>query len=191
VLRYMTHNDANFGYAVAIGQAPAYAVKGIPFVALVGADGSLLWQGPGGSFSGKHIEEALKAVKKPTPEQQEAKAAKSLAYAEKLIEDKRLVQAEQVLQKAAARFGATESGKKAAERAKEIAASEELKAEFAAQKELAKLLGGVEKPAEADGKKAEKLVKVLEKKAAEWQSSAPRAAALAEEWKKICADPWK
>ena len=108
---------------------------------------------------------------------QEARAARILESAEKLIADKQLLRAESMLQRAASKYGASESGKKAGERAKELKEGD-FKAEYEAQQALAKLVGGVEKPAEADSDKAMKRAKDLEKKAEEWKTSAPRAAQI-------------
>lgn len=190
VLQYMTHADAGFGYAVALGGASGYPSPGLPYAALVGPDGKLEYLGPPGGLSTKAIEELVRKVQKPTQEQSEARAAKMLASAEKLVADGQLLRAEVLFGKVASKYGATESAKKASARTKEIASGDS-KPEYDAQKELAKLLGGVERPAEADTRRAQKLAKVLEKKSAEWKETAPRAAALAAEWATICATPWK
>lgn len=189
-LRYMVHNDANFGYAVGIGGASGYPHKGIPYSAVIAADGTVAYVGDPGSYSSKDLEALLKKVPKLTPEQAETRAAKMLEYAEKLIGGKELTRGELVLAKIGDRYGSTESGKKAAARRKEIQTGD-FAAEWTAQSELAKLLGGVEKPAEADSKRAQKLVKILEKKATEWATTAPKAAELAGKWKAICEEPWK
>lgn len=189
-LRYMIHNDANFGYAVGIGGASGYPHRGIPYSAIIAADGTVAYLGHPGSFSSKDLEALLKKVPKLTAEQQEARAAKMLEFVEKLIADKELTRAEVVVGRIQERYAATESGKKAAARVKEIQTGE-FAAEYAAQKELAKLIGGVEKPAEADSKKFQKLVKVLDKKAAEWAEKAPKTAEMAKKWKSLAEEPWK
>ena len=191
ITQYMAHNDANFGYTVAIGGASGYPSPGIPYAALIGADGNVEYLGHPGSISNKVIEALLKKVAKLTPEEQEARAATMLASAEKLIADKQVLRAESILQKIDDKFGSTESGKQAAARAKEIA-SGDFKAEYDAQKELAKIVGGgIEKPKEADGKKMAKAVKVLDKKSAEWKEEAPKASELAEFWKSVAEESWQ
>jgi hypothetical protein len=186
----MAHNDANFGYTVGLGGAAGYPSPGIPYSALIAPDGTVAYLGHPGSLSDKDIEALLKKVAKLTPEEQEARAAKMLQSAEKLVEAKELARADAVLQRITAKFGSTESGRKAAARSKEIQAGD-FAAEYAAQKELAKMIGGtVEKPAEADSKKMEKLAKALEKKAAEWAAKAPKTAELANKWKDIASESW-
>jgi hypothetical protein len=114
-----------------------------------------------------------------------------IASAEKLVADKEVLRAEQILLKATAKFGSTESGKKAAARAKELSAGE-FKAEYDAQKELARLVTGIEKPAATiDPKLTDKLVRSLQARAADWKEAAPTAARLAGEWADIAANPWK
>lgn len=190
VQRYMAHNDANFQYIVGMGGAPGYPSPGIPHAALIAPDGTVAYVGHPGSISTKDIEALLKKVAKLTPEEQEARAAKMLESAEKLIADKQLSRGEQILTKITAKFAATESGKKAAARVKEIQTGD-FAAEYAAQKDLAKMVGGtVEKPVEADSKKMEKLAKALDKKATEWAEKAPKAAELAGKWKEIASESW-
>lgn len=186
----MTHNDANFGYMVATGNSSEYPSRGIPHSALIRADGTVAYVGHPGSMGQKLIEEELKKVKKPTPEMAEAKAAKMLEAAEASITKKQLLVAESILTKIVAKFPASESGKKAAARVKEIATGE-FKVEWDAQKDIAKLIGGNEKPAEADSKKFQKSAKVFLKKAEEYKEKAPVASALAAEWADIAANPWK
>lgn len=188
--RYMAHNDAGFGFAVGLGGASGYPSPGIPYAAVIAPDGTVAYLGHPGSISDKDVEALLKKVAKLSPEEQEARAAKMLQSAEKLVEAKELARAEAILQKVAARFGATESGRKAVARSKEIQIGD-FAAEYAAQKELAKMIGGtVEKPAEADSKKMEKLAKAFEKKAAEWAAKAPKAAELANRWKDVASQSW-
>jgi inorganic triphosphatase YgiF len=186
----MTHRDANFGYTVAFGSSSEYPSRGIPHSALIRADGTVAYVGNPGSMSGKLIEEELKKVKKPSPEMAESKASKMLAAAEANIEKKQLLVAESILSKIVAKFPASESGKKAAARVKEIATGD-FKAEWDAQKDVAKLIGGNEKPAEADSKKFQKIAKAFLKKAEEYKESAPVASAIATEWADIAASPWK
>ncbi len=186
----MTHNDANFGYMVATGNSSEYPSRGIPHSALIRADGTVAYVGHPGSMGQKLIEEELKKVKKPTPEMAEAKAAKMLETAEASITKKQLLVAESILTKIVAKFPASESGKKAAARVKEIATGD-FKAEWDAQKDIAKLIGGNEKPVEADSKKFQKAAKAFQKKAEEYKEKAPVASALAAEWAEIAANPWK
>lgn len=191
VERYMAHRDAGFGFPVAFGAAPGYPRPSVPYAALIGADGNVAYLGPPGSLPRGEIEALLRKVPKLTAGEQEARAAAMLATAEKLIAAREVARAESVLSKIGARFGATDSGKRAAARAKEIQTGE-FAAEWTAQRELAKLLGGsVEKPAEADRKAMEKLARTLEKKSAEWREKAPKAAELAERWRLVASKPWQ
>jgi hypothetical protein len=187
----MAHVDANFGYAVAIGGKTGYPHDGIPDAALIGADGKVAFIGHPADISNNTIKRLLDKVRKPKPEEQQSRAAAMVTSAEALVADKQLLRAEQILLKTAAKFGSTESGKKAAARAKELSAGE-FKAEYDAQKELARLVTGIEKPAAAfDPKTTEALVKSLQARAADWKDAAPTAARLASEWADIAANPWK
>lgn len=190
LLRYMTHVDASFAWPVGIGSGPGYPARTLPFSALVGADGTLLWQGASGSLPRETLDRALRGVTKPTAEALEARAARALALAEALLLDRQYVRAEAHLRSAAERWGTTPSGRAAAALLPRLAA-DDVRAEVEAQRSLAKLLGGAERPSEADSKRARKLAKALEKKAEEWRESAPRASALAADWAAICAEPWK
>lgn len=190
VQRYMAHNDANFGFAVGLGGAASYPTPTIPYAALIAPDGTVAYLGKPGSISGRDIEALLRKVPKPTSAEQERRAATSLAAAEALLAKGDVLRAEAILLKAAARAPATDSGRKAAARAKDLP-SGDLAAEHAAQRELAKLVGGtVERPAEADPKRFAKLAKTFEKKAEEWREKAPRAAGLALEWRDLAAKTW-
>lgn len=189
VLRYMAHEDAGFGYVVAFGDAPEYPCPGLPYAAIVGPEGNVEYLGEPGGVPSKTIEALLKKVPKPTAEEQTARAARLLAAAEAFVTSKDLLRAVALFAKAESRFPGTDAARRAAQRGKEIQ-SGEFAAEFAAQTELAKLVGGAERPAEADTKRMAKLVKPLEKKAAEWKTSAPRAAELAASWRDIAAETW-
>ncbi|MCE9636257.1 MAG: TlpA family protein disulfide reductase [Planctomycetes bacterium] len=189
VLRYMAHEDAGFGYAVALGDAPEYPCPGLPYAALIGPDGNVEYLGEPGGVPSKTIEALLKKVVKPTADEQAARAAKMLESAEALVASKDLLRAAALFAKVEARFPASDAARKAGARAKDIQ-SGDFAAEFAAQTELQKLVGGAERPSEADTKRMSKLVKPLEKKAADWKTSAPRAAELATLWRDIAAETW-
>jgi thiol-disulfide isomerase/thioredoxin len=190
VTRYLAHADAGFSYRIGLGGASGYPSPGIPYAALVAADGTVAWLGEPGGIPKKEIEGLLKKAPKPTAETDEARAAKALATAETLVASKDLLRAEAILANASARWGATPSGKQAAARVKDLAAPE-FAAEMNAQREIAKIVGGtIEKPSEADAKRMEKAAKLLEKKAAEWAESAPRAAEIALFWRDVALAPW-
>ncbi len=191
-LRWLAHEKPEVNYAIAIGGAGEYAVTGVPYVVLIGPDGTVEYEGGPGSLSDKVIAGALKKVKPPTPEQLEAKAQKRAEMAEKFAADKLFARAEHELTQVARLYATTEAGKKAAERAKEIADGEETKAEVAAQKDVYKALGGMEHPGEKlKSKECESLAKKLEKKATDLDATAPRAAKLARDWAAILRNPWK
>src|SRR5262245_14137322 len=108
----MAHVDANFGYAVAIGGTKGYPHDGIPDAALIGADGKVAFIGHPVEISNNTIKRLLEKARKPKSDEQESRAAAMVTSAEALVADRQLLRAELILQKAAAKFGSTESGKK-------------------------------------------------------------------------------
>jgi hypothetical protein len=190
-LAYMAHVDAGFGYAVGIGSAAGYPNDGVPDAAVIGADGKVAYRGHPGNLTDNTLQRLLRQVRRPTPEEQESRAKSMLASAERLLDGKQFLRAELILRKTVASHGATEAGKRAAARLAEIS-SESCKAECDAQREIAALVGGVERPAATLAPKTkDQLARTLEAKAAAWKETAPGAAAIAREWAEIVAHPWK
>jgi thiol-disulfide isomerase/thioredoxin len=193
--RFLTHQDASPAYRIALGGASGYAVTRLPCAVLVGADGKVLVDGTAGrSISDKDVETALKAVRAPTAEEAETRAARRLAFAETFAEAHRYARAEYELKETARLWPATPSAKKAAERAKALSDGETA-AELAAQKDVAKLANlnaTLEHAAErAKPSEAESLAKRLLKKAEDLRAKTPHAAALADEWAGVYGDPPK
>jgi thiol-disulfide isomerase/thioredoxin len=193
--RFLANVDASPNYRMATGCAGGYAMTRIPYAVLVGPDGKVLFDGAGGrSLSDKDVEAALKLVRPPTPDELEARAAKRLAFAETFAADRLFARADYEMRETARLYGATPSGKKAAERAKSFAEGDAA-AELDAQRDVAKLAGlnpSLEHPTDKLKRDdADALAKRLAKKADEIRAKAPRAAKLAEEWASILAEPWK
>lgn len=190
VLSWLTHEDASVNYKIALGGGADYGVRGLPYAYLVGADGKVAWQGPTGSLSKSRIEELLKDVPEATPESRAAAAERCVAYARKLAGDGLVYRAHHVL------VDVLESRVPAAREAavtlmKSLSEGDNA-AEFDAQRDLAKLLGGVERPRERiKSKKAESLAKKLEQLAEKHAEDAPRAASLAKRWAELLRTPWK
>ena len=193
--RFLANVDASPNYRLATGCAGGYAMTHTPYAVLVGPDGKVLFDGAAGrSLSDKDVEAALKLVRAPTPDELEARAAKRLAFAETFAGDRLFARADFELRETARLYGATPSGKKAAERVKSFADGD-VAAELDAQRDVAKLIGlnpSLEHPTDKlKAQECEALAKKLAKKADEVRAKAPRAAALAEEWASILAEPWK
>ena len=193
VLKFMAQlNDAPAGYTIGYGGgAQAYpTADGIPQSFLVGADGKVVWQGYPSECSGKMIEAELKKVR-VTDEMKAGKAAKALAFAETLIAAKEYLRAANLLDRTSKDFGATESGKKAAERRASIEKDEAVKKELAAQRALDKAVGGLDVPKEKFKKKErEGIAKNLDALAKKNQTDAPATAAMAAQWATIVREDW-
>jgi thiol-disulfide isomerase/thioredoxin len=193
--RFLTHVDASPNYRIASGAASGYAMTRLPYAVLIGPDGKVLVDGAGGrSFAGKDVEAALKLVRPPTAVEVEARAAKRLAFAETFALDRLFARAEHEMRETVRLYPGAPSAKTAAERAKSFGEGEAA-TEYAAQRDVAKLIGlnpTLEHPVEKlKASDAETLAKRLAKKADELRTKAPRAARLAEEWASILAEPWK
>ena len=194
-LRYMVHQDPGFTYKLAIGGGSAYAVKGIPHAYLIDPDGIVVWEGSPSSMSEKKdLAPALKKVRKPTDEEAAARADKMLQHAEALAADKLFLRAEAAFAKIGDLYPRTDAAEKAKERADAMSADDN-EAEYKAQAEIAKLVGGLEAPDPADkklkGKQIERNAKKLRELAEEFSESAPRSAKLAEEWAVVFETPWE
>ncbi len=195
LMRFLSSADASPNYRIAVGAAGGYAMTRIPYSVLIGPDGKVLFDGAGGrSLSDKEVESALKLVHPPTADETEARAAKRLAFAETFATDRLFARADFEMRETARLYGASPSGKKAAERAKSFAEGDAA-AELDAQRDVAKLIGlnpTFEHPTDKlKPQEAEALAKRLAKKADEIRAKAPRAAQFAEEWAGILAEPWK
>jgi hypothetical protein len=179
-LRWITHAaDSVPGYRIAIRGGEQYAVTSMPYAYLIGPDGVVAWEGHPGSLPVREVlARVLKSVKPPSKEALEARAASRLAFAESLVEDRQFARAEAELTQIQKAYPTTETAKKAATRAKEIVAGPN-EAEYDAQKQIARLVGGFEHPAERlKAKEAEALAKRLAKLSDELKPKAPRASLL-------------
>ena len=194
-LRYMVHNDPGFRYKVAIGGASGYEMPGVPFAFLIDAQGEIAYRGsPGGLSKKKILLPALKEVREPTDEEVAARSQKMYDFAEAFAADKLYLRAEVAFEKLIEVFPKSEAATTAKERMKAMLDEEGAQDEYAAQKQIAKLVGGVEAP-DASGKalkskQVESAVKKFEKMTEDFKEKAPRAAELAEEWRDIFRIAW-
>ncbi len=183
-------------YKIACGGGGGFVGTGkIPYSFLIGADGKVAWQGSGTAGS-KDIETAMKAVKKPTAEDLKARADKTLAWADSLASAKRHLQAWETLERLTKNraYAGTEAATKASGKMREMESDAAVKAEFDAQRKVARLIGGTERPPEKfKGKdrdvlalKLEGLAKDLEK-----AGNAPGALELTKFWSKMMQDEGK
>lgn len=178
-----TGNTSEIGYNMASGSSGGLLSPGtVPYCFVVGADGKVVWQGHGHPPA-KLIDAELKKVVPPTAEQLQARAQKSLERAEKLMSDKRLLQATELLARIAAKYPGTDAATKAAERTASITQDAALAADLAAQKDLAKILGGTEFPKEKLSKKeCVAKLKQIEALVKGTAASCEGAKAIAAEW---------
>jgi len=194
-LRYMVHNDPGFKYKVAIGGASGYEMPGVPFTFLIDPEGKIVYRGsPGGLSTKKVLKPALKQVREPTEEELSARSQKMYDFAEAFAADKFYLRAEMAFEALIKKFPKSEAAATAKERMKEMLEEDGAKDEYAAQKKVAKLVGGVEAP-DPDGKKMknkqiEAAVKKLKKLTEAFSESAPRAAQMAEDWRHIFRIKW-
>jgi hypothetical protein len=192
--RFLAHVDPSPNYQIAIGGASGYAVTRVPCAVLIGVDGKVIADAASGrSIADRDVEAALKAVRPPTADEIESRAAKRLAFAERFASERIVARAEHEFRETARLWPSTAAGKKASERARAVAESDA--AELEAQRDVAKLVGlnaTLEHPLERiRASEAESLVKRLTKRADELRAKAPRAAKLAEEWASVLSEPWK
>ncbi len=193
VLKYMAQlNTADIGYTIGLkGGHGGFKTQYIPHAWLVGVDGTVLWQGNPGGLSDKAIEAELKKIEKPSDEILEAKASKGIAFAESLVKENDLLQAAEVLDRIAARYKGTEGATKAAARLAELETDQSTATEFAAQQQVAKLVGCAELPKDKVKDKSRKsIASKLEKLIEENQGKNPGAVALAETWRKVMIEDW-
>jgi thiol-disulfide isomerase/thioredoxin len=193
--RFLTYADASPNYRIAIGGAGGYPVARLPCAVLVGADGNVIVDGTSGrTVSDKDVEAALKATPALTVGEIEARAAKRLAFAETFLADRLFARAEHELSQIGKLGAASASARRAQELLKSLG-EDDAAAELAAQKDVAKLAGlnaTLEHAADrVKSSDAESLAKRLAKKAEEIRAKTPRAAALADRWAAVYAEPWK
>ena len=184
LVNFLAHgNVSEVAYKMASGSSGGMQSPGtVPYAFVVDVDGKVVWQGHGGP-PGKVIEAELKKVKAPTAEQKQARAQKVVDRAVSLAAEKRYLRATELLDRAAKTWPDTEAAKTAAAKLKEIQDGAESAKELAAQKALAKILGGTEAPAEKLSKKERQskvaqIEALLKKEAA----AAPGTKEIAEGW---------
>ncbi|HEU4394851.1 MAG TPA: hypothetical protein VFS92_04735, partial [Planctomycetota bacterium] len=179
----LKENVANVAYKMASGSSGGLlSGGGVPYAFLVDVDGKVVWQGRGAP-PGKLVEAELKKVKPATPEQIQARAQKMLDRASDLASQKLYLRATEVLDKVSKAWPNSEAAKTAAAKTKEIADAPESAAELAAQKALAKIVGGSEFPAEKVSKKErDSKTAQLEALVKKEGAKAPATAEMAKTW---------
>lgn len=176
-------NVAPVSYKMASGSSGGLLSPGtVPYCFVIDVEGRVVWQGHGAPPP-RIVEGELKRVKPATAEQVLAKAQKSLDRAADLAGRKLFLQATELLQKVVDGCAGTEAGKTATDRLKEIQAGADSALELAAQKALAKVVGGSEVPAKKLSKKERQgavtqIEAILKKEAAK----APATQELAKSW---------
>lgn len=194
VLQYMSQlNVAPVEYTLGMGGGNGgYKTQFIPFAWLVGADGTVVWQGSPGSLSEKIIDAELKKVVKPTPEALEDRAGKSLAFANDLVKANRLIEAIDVLDRAAVKYKGTAAATQAAERKAELESDQAFASELAAQRQVAKLVGATEfHKDKVKEKQRQSVAAKLDGFVKENEGQNPGAVAMAQMWKTVMAEDWK
>ncbi|MHC4820218.1 MAG: hypothetical protein ACYTDX_00685 [Planctomycetota bacterium] len=173
-------------YQMGMGGNIPDTYSGIPHAWLIGADGNVVFKGHPSRISKKDIIAELKKIKKASPDQQEAQASRSAAFAEKLVEEKKYLRAQEVLTRVSKEFKKTETGMKAAETLKEWKKDKAISAEIKAQQLLMKMMkleSNLDRPLEKMKKKDIKVARVrLESFIKKNKDNAPGAAAIAEKW---------
>lgn len=195
-LRYRVHEDPGFTFPVAVGSAPDYEIPGLPYAFLIDPEGRIVYRGsPGGLSRKKVLLPALSGVREPTPEEVAARSQQMLARAEALAADRLFLRAEQAFEALLAAHPRSEAAAVAKRRLGEMLGDEGARAELAAQKDLARIVGGAEAPDPAGKRPKPKQIAAAAKRLAELaedlRETAPRAAALAAEWHEIFATPWE
>src|SRR5262245_61441443 len=192
VLKFLTQlNVTPIAYTMGCGGgAEAYPASGIPKAFLVGVDGKVIWEGHPGELSDKLIEEELKKVK-VTDEMRGAAADKTLAYAESLLSAKQTLRGVNVLERLAKEAKGTAAAKKAGERLSALQMDADLAKELSAQRQLDKIVGGLDMPKEKL-KSKERVAKAdqLADLAKKLKPDAPATAELAEQWVKVLKEDW-
>jgi thiol-disulfide isomerase/thioredoxin len=193
VLKFLTQlNNADVTYTMGCGGGTqSYPAPGIPKAFLIGVDGKVFWEGHPAALPTDLLEQELKKVK-ITPEMRATTAQASLAYAEKLISANEVLRATGVLAAIAKDHKGTEAAKQAEERSAAIAKDPKLSKELAAQKQIDKLVGGLELPKEKL-KSKERVAKSeqLLSLAAKCASDAPASSEMAKSWAKVLKEDWK
>lgn len=192
-LRYMTHVDPSFNFAVAISGGGSYPVPSIPYAYLIGPDGRVLWEGGTGSLSTREIERRLEDLPAPTAEVLEERAARHLAFARGLAKDGLVYRAHVEMERLRARYPRTKIAATALDEMPALRAARNA-VEFEAQAALADLMGDPERivfPRRPTSKRVRALAAKLEEFAEAHDDSAPRAAALASRWADLASEPWE
>jgi hypothetical protein len=193
-LRYMIHQDPGFTYKVAIGSAPGYETPRFPWSVLVAPDGSIAWQdSPARMNEKKHLRPLLAKVERPSAARIEARTERMLERAEAFVGECLFLRAEAQFEALIRLFPDSDAAATARERMSAVMNDIANGAEIAAQKKIAKLIGGIERP-DPEGKRAknpERTAARLKKLADGWRETAPRSARLADEWAALYLDPWK
>ncbi len=192
-LRYLVHRAPRVGFPMAFGGGSGYEVKMLPHAVLIDGNGTVQWEGRPGGLSKRDLEKQLRYLERADAETQAVIAGRMLARAETLVEAGRVLEATEVLDGAAERFARTEAAETAAARSQALREGDH-EAEFAAQRRVAKLVGGVHGPAASKkrlkAKDLAKRAKGLIDLADTVEEEAPHAARIAREWAEIFRDEW-
>jgi hypothetical protein len=193
VLKFLAQlNTSPIEYTMGVGGgAGGFKTAGIPHAWLVSADGKVVWEGSPSGLPEKTIDAELKKVEKANPEKMAEKAGKSLAYAEDLAKDHRYLQAVEVLQKVMARYKGTDSEKQAKDRIAAIESDQASAQDLAAQRALAKIVGGSEIPKDKlKDKERKSAASRIEAFIKQNTDKNPGAAALAQVWLVVMNEDW-
>jgi hypothetical protein len=163
---------------------------GIPYGWIIDVEGKVVWQGNGAAPE-KIIEAELKKVQM-TPERKAARAERMLAYGQSLIGEKQFVRGMALLQRVPKEYKGTEAAKKAEEALAAVEKDETAKAEIAAQKELDRIVTGLEQPKEKlKGKERDGIAARLEGFLKKHKEAAPVAAEMASMQIKVMTEKWE
>ncbi len=193
VLKFLTQkNVTEVNYTMGCGGGTQnYPAPGIPKGFLIGVDGKVIWEGHPASMPIDLLEQELKKVK-ITPEMKASTAQASLAYAETLISSKEVLRGANVLSAIAKEHKGTDAAKQAEVRSAAITKDPALSKELAAQKQIDKLVGGIELPKEKlKSKDRVTTADQLAALASKFASDAPASAELARSWATAIRDDWK
>lgn len=193
VLQFFTQlNTTDVTYTMGCGGGTQnYPAPGIPKGFLIGVDGKVLWEGHPASLPIDLIEQELKKVK-ITPEMKAATARASLAYAEKLISANEVLRGTNVLAAIAKDHKGSEAAKQAEDRAAAVAKDAVLAKELAAQRQIDKLVNGIDLPKEKlKSKDRVARAEQLDSLAGKFAADAPASAAMAKMWAKVLREDWK
>ncbi len=195
-LRYMVHDDPGFTFKVAIGAAPGYELPGLPYAFLIDPDGNIVYRGSPSGLSRKRVLlPALARVRAPTAPEIAARSQKMYDFAAAFATDRMYLRAEIAFDELIETYPGSAAAAAARERKGALLEADGAAAEYAAQKAIARIVGGVEAPDPRGKKRKRKQIaaaaKQLDGLADGLTGKAPRSAALAAFWAEIFHTPWE